>query len=104
MNIKRINLNRYYNNLKIILKEKEECYQFYLDTIRLNELQKKADLKLFYKKPLIYLIRFLFFLPTNLIRMLKNINHHFYLTKLSNEIETLKYEINNFQDHSGQNN
>ncbi len=100
----KINFNRYFNNLKFILKEKQECYQFYEDTIKLNQLQKKADLKLFYTKPLIFLLRFLFYLPINLIRILKNINNHFYLSKLGNEIEILKYEIEDLKDQGGQNN
>ena len=95
--IKEDNLGRYFNNLRIILKEKQECFEYYKDTIKLNNLQKKANLRLFYQKPLIYLIRFLFYLPINLIRILKNINNHFYITKLENEIDVLKLEIKDFQ-------
>jgi hypothetical protein len=95
--IKEDNLGRYFNNLRIILKEKQECFQYYKDTIKLINLQKKADVRLFYQKPLIYLIRFLFYLPINLIRILKNINNHFYITKLENEIDVLKLEIKDFQ-------
>ena len=95
--IKADNLGRYFNNLRIILKEKQECFEYYKDTIKLNNLQKKANLRLFYQKPLIYLIRFLFYLPINLIRILKNINNHFYITKLENEIDVLKLEIKDFQ-------
>ena len=95
--IKEDNLGRYFNNLRIILKEKQECFEHYKDTIKLNNLQKKANLRLFYQKPLIYLIRFLFYLPINLIRILKNINNHFYITKLENEIDVLKFEIKEVQ-------
>ena len=99
--IKEDNLGRYFNNLRIILKEKQECFEYYKDTIKLNNLQKKANLRLFYQKPLIYLIRFLFYLPINLIRILKNINNHFYITKLENEIDVLKLEIKDFQKKDG---
>jgi hypothetical protein len=93
--------NRYYANLRLILKEKQECLEFYDDTIKLNKLQKKADLNLFYQKPVTYLIRFLIYLPINLIRILKNANNHFYLIKLRNEVEILKFEIQDIQKKNG---
>ena len=93
--------NRYYANLRLILKEKQECLKFYDDTIKLNKLQKKADLNLFYQKPVTYLIRFLIYLPINLIRILKNVNNHFYLIKLRNEVEILKFEIQDIQKKNG---
>tara|TARA_B110001452_G_C14950101_1_gene332269 strand:- start:118 stop:417 length:300 start_codon:yes stop_codon:yes gene_type:complete len=93
--------NRYYANLRLILKEKQECLEFYDDTIKLNKLQKKADLNLFYQKPFTYLIRFLIYLPINLIRILKNANNHFYLVKLRNEVEILKFEIQDIQNKNG---
>ena len=93
--------NRYYANLRLILKEKQECLEFYDDTIKLNKLQKKADLNLFYQKPVTYLIRFLIYLPINLIRILKNANNHFYLIKLRNEVEILKFEIQDIQNKNG---
>ena len=41
------------------------------------------------------------YLPINLIRILKNINNHFYLVKLSNEIDILKSEIEKLKDGYG---
>ena len=89
------NLNRYFNELRTILKERQECFEYYNNTIKLVNLQKKANMRLFYQKPLIYLIRFLFYLPINLVRIIRNVNNHFYITKLQNEIEVIKLEISN---------
>ena len=42
--------NRYYANLRLILKEKQECLEFYDDTIKLNnryiKFVKKFDVKI----------------------------------------------------------
>ena len=91
------NLDRYFNNLKIILKERQECFKYFNDSIKLTNLQKKANIRLFNQKPLIYLIRFIFYLPINLIRILKNVNNHFYISKLQNEIDVIKLEIKEVQ-------
>ena len=91
------NLIRYFNDLRTILKERQECFEYYNNTIKLVNLQKKANMRLFYQKPVIYLIRFLFYLPINLIRIIRNVNNHFYITKLQNEIDVIKLEIKEVQ-------
>ena len=91
------NLIRYFNDLRTILKERQECFEYYNNTIKLVNLQKKANMRLFYQKPVIYLIRFLFYLPINLIRIIRNVNNHFYISKLQNEIDVIKLEIKEVQ-------
>ena len=52
-----MNSGNYFYNLRFILKEKQECLEYYQDSIKLNNLQK-ANLQLFRQKPLSYLVRF----------------------------------------------
>ncbi len=92
--------NSYFNNLKFILKEKQQCLEYYQDTIKLQNLQTKANLQLFYKKPLSYFIRFMIYLPINLVRIFKNINNHYFIIKLRNEIEVIKFEMQEIQKQS----
>ena len=92
--------NSYCNNLKFILKEKQECLEYYQDTTKLHNLQTKANLRLFYKKPLSYLIRFMIYLPINLVRIYKNINNQYFIIKLRNEIEVIKFEMQEIQKQS----
>ncbi len=92
--------NSYLNNLKFILKEKQECLEYYQETIKLHKLQTKANLQLFNKKPLSYLIRFMIYLPINLIRIYKNKNNQYFIIKLRNEIEVIKFEMQEIQKKS----
>ena len=95
-----MNSGNYFNNLRFILKEKQECLEYYQDSIKLNNLQKKANLQLFHQKPLSYLVRFIIYLPINLIRIYKNMNNKYFTIKLRNEIEVLKFEIKKIQKQS----
>ena len=95
-----MNSGNYFNNLRFILKEKQECLEYYQDSIKLNNLQKKANLQLFHQKPLSYLVRFIIYLPINLIRIYKNTNNQYFMMKLRNEIEVLKFEIKKIQKQS----
>ena len=54
-----MNSGNYFYNLRFILKEKQEYLEYYQDSIKLNNLQKKANLQLFRQKPLSYLVRFI---------------------------------------------
>lgn len=95
-----MNSGNYFNNLRFILKQKQECLEYYKDSIKLNNLQKKANLQLFHQKPLSYLVRFIIYLPINLIRIYKNTNNQYFMMKLRNEIEVLKFEIKKIQKQS----
>lgn len=95
-----MNSGNYFNNLRFILKQKQECLEYYKDSIKLNNLQKKANLQLFHQKPLSYLVRFIIYLPINLIRIYKNMNNKYFTIKLRNEIEVLKFEIKKIQKQS----
>ena len=95
-----MNSGNYFNNLRFILKQKQECLEYYKDSIKLNNLQKKANLQLFHQKPLSYLVRFIIYLPINLIRTYKNMNNKYFKIKLRNEIEVLKFEIKKIQKQS----
>ena len=95
-----MNSGNYFYNLRFILKEKQECLEYYQDSIKLNNLQKKANLQLFRQKPLSYLVRFIIYLPINLIRIYKNMNNQYFMMKLRNEIEVLKFEIKKIQKQS----
>ena len=57
--------------------------EYYQDSIKLNNLQKKANLQLFHQKPLSYLVRFIIYLPINLIRIYKNTNNQYFMMKLT---------------------
>ena len=45
--MRQLNNNRYYNNLKFILKHKEEWRSYFQELVELNRLQKKANWRLY---------------------------------------------------------
>ena len=92
--MRKLNNNKYYNNLKSILKQKEEHRNYFQELVKLNRLQKKADWRLFFKIPIFYFFRFLLYLPSNIIKKFEVTSNKYYLSKLNNEVELLKNEIN----------
>jgi len=101
--MRQLNNNKYYNNLKSVLRNKEECRNYFRELVELNRLQKKANWKLFLKIPLLYLLRFFLYLPINILRVFKTTSDRFYLLKLNNEVEVLKDEIKIIDKINGQN-
>ena len=97
------NNKKYYNNLRSVLRYKEECRSYFQELDKLNRLQKKANWNLFLKIPLLYLLRFFLYLPVNTLRLLKTASDRFYLLKLNNEVEVLKDEIKIIDKINGQN-
>ena len=87
------NNKKYYNNLKSVLRYKEECRSYFQELVKLNRLQKKANWNLFLKIPLLYLLRSFLYLPVNTLKIFKTASDRFYLLKLNNEVEVLKEEI-----------
>mgnify|MGYP001291497605 CR=1 FL=1 len=92
--MKQFNNNKYYNNLKSILKQKEEYRSYFQQLVELNRLQKKANWRLFFKIPMLYFFRSLLYLPINIIKKFEETSNQYYLSKLDNEVEVLKNEIN----------
>ena len=95
--IKEKNLGRYFNNLRNILKYKLEALDYYEQTIRMQELEKRAFWRIFFEKPIFSLIRVCILLPTHIWRFLDRSYDRFYLIKLKNEIDVLKIEIKHIQ-------
>ena len=91
--MRQLNNNKYYNNLKSILKQKEECRDYFQELVELNRLQKKANWLLFFKIPISYFLRSLLYLPINVIKVFEKASNQYYLLKLDNEVEVLKKEI-----------
>ena len=87
------NVHTHLNDIKKVLKQREELYSYFLSRVEFNQLQSKADIRLFFKKPLLYFLRYIIYLPINLLRVLERANNKFYLIKMENEIEVLKDEI-----------
>ena len=92
--------NKYYNNLKSILKQKEQCRNYFQELVELNRLQKKANWLLFFKIPISYFLRSLLYLPSNVIKVFEKASNQYYLVKLDNEVEVLKKEINTIDKDS----
>ena len=91
------NSNKHINNIKEILKHKEEWYDYFHETVHLSRLQKTANIRLFFQKPLICVFRFILYMPVNLLKMVEKANNRFYLAKIKNEIEVLKDELHNIE-------
>ena len=97
--MKQPNNNKYYNNLKSVLRYKEECRSYFQELVELNRLQKKANWNLFLKIPFFFLLRFFLYLPVNTLRLFKTASDRFYLLKLNNEVEVLKDEIKTIDEN-----
>ena len=91
------NSNKYINHIEKILKYREELHDYFLNLEKLNQVQKRANISLFFQKPLFCFFRYIFYLPVNLLNMIDKANNKFYLAKIENEIKVLKDEINNIK-------
>jgi len=92
------NINRHYNSVKYILKERQEWFDYLDDAVKIDQIQKKANLRLFFKMPIFYFLRFIFYLPINLLKSVQKISTVYYLFKVKNEIEVLKDELVNMEN------
>jgi len=93
--MEKISISKYYNSLRLILKERQELFYYFDERVKIDRLQKKVNLRLFFKMPIFYFLRFVLYLPINLSKLLKKISNHYYLLKTENEIKVLKDELNN---------
>tara|TARA_B100001093_G_C26830425_1_gene1015868 strand:- start:2300 stop:2605 length:306 start_codon:yes stop_codon:yes gene_type:complete len=93
------NYNKYYNNLKLILKQREEWRDYFKELVEINHLQKRANWRLFFKIPIFYLLRSFLYLPIIVIKIIEKVSNQYYLSKLENEIEVLKDEINTIDNN-----
>jgi len=48
MQVRKNNTNRYINNIKSILKDRKEWHDHFHDTIKISQIQKRANLRLFF--------------------------------------------------------
>ena len=90
-------LRRYFKNLRDILYYKLETLEYYERMIRLRELQKRAYWRLFFEKPIFFLLRSIILLPTLIWKFFDRSYDKFYITKLRNEIDILRIEIKYIQ-------
>tara|TARA_B100001029_G_scaffold125333_1_gene104526 strand:+ start:424 stop:741 length:318 start_codon:yes stop_codon:yes gene_type:complete len=95
--IKEENHRKYFNNLRIILRSKLETLDYYEQTIRLQELQKRANVKVFLKTPIFYFLRSILYLPTYILKYFDKMLDKFYLIKLRSEVDILRIEIKQIQ-------
>ena len=95
--IKEENLGRYFNNLRNVLRYKLETLDYFEQVSRMQELEKKAFWRLFYKKPIFSFMRTILFLPTLIWKFLDSAYDKFYMIKLRNEIDVLRTEIKYIQ-------
>ena len=95
--IKEENLGRYFNNLRNILRYKLETLDYFEQVSRMQELEKIAFWRLFYKKPIFSLMRTILFLPTYIWKFLDRSYDKFYMIKLRNDIDVLRTEIKYIQ-------
>ncbi|MDB9795883.1 hypothetical protein OAB44_00590 [Pelagibacteraceae bacterium] len=95
--MEKISINKYYNSLRSILKDRQELFYYFDERVKIDKLQKKANLRLFFKMPIFYFLRSVLYLPINLSKLVKKISNHYYLLKMDNEIKVLKDELNSLE-------
>ncbi len=86
-------LGKYFNNLRRILRYKQETLDYYEQIIRFQELQSRATYNLFFEKPVTFILRGIIYLPTHVLRYFNRLADKYYLSKLRKEVDILKIEI-----------
>ena len=86
-------LNKYYSGLQECIRSRKEWMHYYIVKLRWGRMKREVSYFMSFQKPIMSLLLFIIYLPTNIFKFIENIKTNYDLKELEKEIEVLEREL-----------
>ena len=86
-------LNKYHSGLQECIRSRKEWMHYYIVKLRWGRMKREVSYFMSFQKPIMSLLLFIIYLPTNIFKLIENIKTNYDLKELEKEIEVLEKEL-----------